>query len=87
MSRLRQAYLKIRYWRQIRKGYGLLEVHGTKRHFVIANGSAFIMNGVDPLVRVDLATKKADKYPNPVNKGYKLTYRITPTNPKEEKDK
>ena len=58
----KQLYLRIKYRKQIKAGYGLLNDHGTKRHFAIADGKAFIMNGVDPLVRVDLSTGKATRY-------------------------
>ena len=30
MSKLRKLYKRIRYWRQIKQGFGLLEEYGTK---------------------------------------------------------
>lgn len=57
----KKLYLRIRYWRQLRKGFKLLPSNA-KRNFVLANDRIFIMNGVDPLVRVDLSTNKAESY-------------------------
>jgi hypothetical protein len=57
----KRLYLRIRYWRQLRQGFALLPSNG-KRNFVKANDRLFIMNGVDPLVRVDLSTNKAEPY-------------------------
>ena len=72
----KQLYLRIKYRKQLKAGFGLLHDHGAKRHFAVMDGRAFIMNGVDPLVRVDLSTGKATNYVAPmelpavVNKDY-----------------
>lgn len=61
----KQTWLRIKYRKQLKAGYGLLHDLGAKRHFNIVNDRLFIVNGVDPMVRVDLTTGKAIAYTPP----------------------
>lgn len=74
--KLNKFYKRIRYWRQLRKGYGLLSDLNAPRQFEIVDGKAFIMNGVDPLVRVDLVKSIATQYKPPSNTRFGIYYKI-----------
>jgi hypothetical protein len=80
MRRLKHLWLRFKYRKQLKAGYGLLQDQGAKKNFVLMNDRLFIMNGVDPLVRVDCTTGKAEQYENE----YKPTYRFTVYNADNE---
>lgn len=79
---INKLYKRIRYWRQLRKGFKLLE--GKPKEFVFINDRAILINGKDPLVSVDLTKGVVSQY-KPLSKGNFITiYKVKPneSNPK-----
>lgn len=68
--RLKRLYQRVKYRKQIKQGYGLLSDAGEKKTFTLASGRLFFLNGVDPLVRHDLATGKTEAYKPPKAKHF-----------------
>ena len=63
MSRIKKLYYRIRYWRQLKRGFGLLSDVGAKKDFTIAYDKAWIYNGVDPMTKVDLTSGVVTQFP------------------------
>jgi hypothetical protein len=72
----KKLWLRVRYRKQLKQGFALLSDMGAPREFNLVDGKLFIVNGVDPLVKVDLSTNKVSKY-KPPTKGFTYTYKIT----------
>jgi hypothetical protein len=73
--KIKQLYLRVKYRKQLKQGFKLLN-NKDKKEFVIVNSRAFITNGVDPMVRVDLTSGKAEAYVAEKDT-YKITYKVT----------
>ena len=51
-NKIKKLYQRIKYRKQLKQGFKLLGDH--KSEFVLVDGKAFITNGVDPMVKIDL---------------------------------
>lgn len=69
-SKALSYYLRLRYWQQRRKGFGLLHEVGTKITFRVVNGRLFIRNGVDPIKKVDLTEANTNRAYNTQTKAW-----------------
>ena len=68
----KKLYHRIKYHKQLSMGFKL--IGGKKQEFTIINDRAFITNGKDPIVRVDLVTGKVEQYKKPA---HPITYIVS----------
>lgn len=73
LYKIRKLYQRIKYRKQLKAGFGLLSDVGAKKEFVIVDGRAFIVNGADPMVRVDLDKGTAQQYKK---RPFLFTYKV-----------
>lgn len=67
----RHLYHRIKYRKQLKQGFKL--IGGNNQEFLMMNDKAFIMNGQDPMVRVDLTSGVTEQYDGEQN--YITTYK------------
>lgn len=75
-KKVKKLFQRIKYRKQLRIGYALLSTQ-KNRDFVICGENAFVMNGRDPLVKVNLSSRIVEQYQN---KAYHLSYKVSVEN-------